>query len=377
MILVSLTRRSLIQIYSVQSVINRYQFSRAYRTKAAKMSEPVRKIIDWVDPKDKTGEFKRNTSIFRNFISKEPGAEFPPEKDRYHLYVSYACPWAHRCLITRKLKGLEEIIPYTSVYWHMLEKGWRFATKDDTDAPGENVVPDPLPGHEKVVYLQDIYHQVEPEYNGRYTVPTLYDKKQRKIVSNESSEIIRMFYTEFDDLIAPKYKDVVLYPSSLRQQIEETNEWTYNDINNGVYKCGFATKQEAYNKSLYTLFAALDKAEQHLASSEGPFYFGKNITEADIRLYTTIIRFDVVYVQHFKTNLRDIRSGYPHLHRWVRNLYWDHAAFGGTTEFTHIKNHYTKSHHQINQFSITPLGPDKPILPKDEEVAAVKFALTT
>jgi len=188
-------------------------------------------------------------------------------------------------------------------------------------------------------------------------------------------------YTEFDDLLEQKYRDIVLYPENLRSQIDASNEWTYNEINNGVYKSGFATTPAAYEKAVYTLFSALDRAESHLASNAsnniGPFYYGSSITEADIRLYTTIIRFDVVYVQHFKTNLKDIRSGYPHLHKWVRMLYWDFPeSFGReTTEFTHIKRHYTKSHTQINPFSITPVGPEKPILEKDEEVPAVKAAL--
>ncbi|MCJ1481680.1 S-glutathionyl-(chloro)hydroquinone reductase [Schaereria dolodes] len=311
------------------------------------------KITNWVDPKDKSGEFKRGQSAFRNFISRKPSAEFPPEKGRYHLYVSYACPWAHRTLIVRKLKGLEDIIPYTSVHWHMLEKGWRFVTPDEK-LPGKNVTPDPV--HKDVSHLRDIYFQVDPEYKGRFTVPTLYDVKQGKIVSNESSEIIRMFYTEFDELLPEKYKSVDLYPENLRTQIEETNAWTYENINNGVYKSGFATTQEAYERNVYPLFAHLDKAEAHLEANASPFYFGDKITEADVRLYTTIVRFDPVYVQHFKCNIRDIRSGYPHLHKWLRKLYWDEEAFGSTTQFEHIKRHYTRSHRQINPF-VCVVGP--------------------
>ena len=254
----------------------------------------------------------------------------------------------------------------------MLEKGWRFATKEEK-LPGDNVTPDPL--HPDYTHLRNIYFGVEPGYNGRFTVPTLYDKKQNKIVSNESSEIIRMFYSVFDDLLPEKYKSVNLFPEDLRKDIEETNEWTYNDINNGVYKSGFATSEEAYQQACKTLFKSLDRAEAHLASSLGPFYYGAQITEADVRLYTTIIRFDPVYVQHFKCNLKDIRSGYPHLHKWLRHLYWDIPAFGETTQFEHIKKHYTKSHKQINQHSITPLGPEKDILRKDEEVPAVEAAL--
>jgi glutathionyl-hydroquinone reductase len=165
---------------------------------------------------------------------------------------------------------------------------------------------------------------------------------------------------------------VVLLPDDLKAKIDEVNEWTYNDINNGVYKSGFATKQEAYEKNVKQLFDSLDKTEKNLAASKGKFYFGDHLTEADVRLYTTIIRFDPVYVQHFKCNIRDIRSGYPNIHRWVRNLYWNHPAFGETTDFEHIKKHYTKSHKQINPFSITPVGPVPDILKEDEEVGAVK-----
>lgn len=329
-------------------------------------------ITSWADRK--TGEFNRDASSFRNFISRKPGAEFPPEKDRYHLYVSYACPWAHRTLIVRKLKGLEEFIPYTSVHWHMQEKGWRFATNGES-VPGENVDPDPV--HPEFTHLRDIYFSVAHDYQGRFTVPTLYDKKQKKIVSNESSEIIRMFYTEFDGLLPKEYAEVDLFPTGLQQEIESTNEWTYATINNGVYKSGFATSQEAYEKAVYALFESLDRVEKHLASTPGPYYNGAHITEADVRLYTTIVRFDPVYVQHFKCNIRDIRSGYPAIHKWLRTLYWDVPAFHDTTQFEHIKKHYTKSHGQINAHSITPVGPIPDILGKDEEVAAVRAVVVT
>ncbi|KAK5117403.1 hypothetical protein LTR62_006021 [Meristemomyces frigidus] len=336
-------------------------------------SDAQKNITNWVDPKDKTGEFKRHQSTFRDWISSEEGAEFPAEKGRYHLYVSYACPWAHRALIVRKLKGLEDIIPFTSVHWHMGDKGWRFATKDENE-PGANTVPDPI--HPKYTHLRDIYFENNKNYGGRFTVPTLYDVKQKRIVNNESSEIIRMFYHAFDKMLPEKFAKVDLLPEKLKKEIEETNEWTYNDINNGVYKSGFATTQEAYEKNVTTLFTALDRAETDIARSGGPYYHGAQPTEADVRLYTTIIRFDAVYVQHFKCNLRDIRSGYPNLHKWVRFCYWKDEAFGGTTEFGHIKGHYTKSHPQINPFGITPLGPEPPILPMDEEVPAVNAALS-
>lgn len=179
-----------------------------------------------------------------------------------------------------------------------------------------------------------------------------------------------MFYHEFDSLLPEQYAKVDLLPESLRADIDSSNDWIYNDINNGVYKSGFATTQEAYEKAVTTLFAALDKVEAHLSGKK--YMYGDSVTESDIRLYTTIVRFDAVYVQHFKTNLRDIRSGYPALHKWLRHLYWDIPAFGETTQFEHIKKHYTKSHSQINQFAITPLGPVPDILPKDQEVNAVK-----
>lgn len=251
------------------------------------------------------------------------------------------------------------------------DTGWRFKT-DDEDVPGENVTKDPL--HPEFTHLRDLYFHANKDYDGRFTVPTLWDKKKQTIVSNESAEIIRMFYTEFDDLLPEKYKtpNVDLFPKDLQSMIEETNDWTYNDINNGVYKSGFASSQDAYEKNVKTLFKSLDRVEQHLSSSPGPFYHGDRITEADVRLYTTIIRFDPVYVQHFKCNIRDIRSGYPAIHRWVRNLYWNVDAFGSTTEFTHIKCHYTKSHGQINPYAITPFGPVPDILPVGEEVASVE-----
>ncbi|KAK4226369.1 hypothetical protein QBC38DRAFT_510470 [Podospora fimiseda] len=330
------------------------------------------KITNWVKPNDPTGEFKRQQSSFRHFISRSPGAQFPPEAGRYHLYISYACPWANRTLIARKLKGLEDIISFSAVHWHMGEKGWRFPTEEDNDAKGENVVPAPVEQHRGFTHLRQVYFKEDEGYSGRFTVPVLFDKKLGKIVNNESSEILRMLGSEFDDVIEEKYRQVNLYPEDLRSQIDSTNEWHYDLINNGVYKSGFATTQEAYEKNVTALFSALDRAEKHLATNSGPYWFGDRLTEVDIRLFVTIIRFDPVYVQHFKCNIRDIRSGYPHIHKWMRNLYWDHDAFKDTTNFLHIKRHYTRSHTQINPYSITPVGPVPDILGLEEEVAAVK-----
>jgi len=255
----------------------------------------------------------------------------------------------------------------------MGDKGWRFATSEDKIG-GDNVTPDPV--HKGFTHLRDIYFEQNPDYEGRFTVPTLYDKKQGRIVSNESADIIRMFYTAFDDIVGEEYKGVDLLPEKLKREIEEMNGWVYDDVNNGVYKSGFATSEEAYRKAVTTLFTSLDRLESHLSSSSTPYLLSSpSVTEADIRLFTTIVRFDPVYVQHFKCNIRDIRSGYPHLHKWLRHLYWDYPAFRDTTDFEHIKNHYTKSHGQINKFSITPLGPVPDILGKEEEVPAVRWAL--
>ncbi|KAI5309053.1 S-glutathionyl-(chloro)hydroquinone reductase, partial [Ascosphaera atra] len=196
----------------------------------------------------------------------------------------------------------------------------------------------------------------------------------RTIVSNESSEIIRMLYYEFDDVLPSddeQHRNLDLYPVSLRRDIDGTNDWVYDLINNGVYKSGFATTQEAYERNVRALFEALDRVEAHLRAKARPFFFGTQLTEADIRLYTTIIRFDPVYVQHFKCNMRDIRSGYPAIHRWVRWLYWKVPAFRETTQFEHIKFHYTKSHSHINPHAITPVGPLPDILPLEEEVRVV------
>ncbi|KAF2672196.1 hypothetical protein BT63DRAFT_422704 [Microthyrium microscopicum] len=328
-------------------------------------------ILNWVDPKDKSGEFKRQVSSFRSKISSDPGAEFPPAKDRYHLYVSYACPWAHRTLLVRSLKGLEDIIPYTSVHWHLGDKGWRFAEKNEKVA-GSNVTPDPL-HDEAFTHIRQIYFESDPDYSGRYTVPVLYDTHSKRIVNNESADIIRILYHSFDSVLPDKAAAIDLLPKDLESAIDEANSWIYDDVNNGVYKSGFATTQEAYEKAVTTLFSSLDRIEGHLSSQkDGPFWFGERLTEVDIRLFTTIIRFDVVYVQHFKCNIRDIRSGYPALHKWVRNLYWNVGGFKETTQFEHIKKHYTKSHAQINPHAITPVGPLPDILPLDEEVNAVK-----
>ncbi|ODQ65578.1 hypothetical protein NADFUDRAFT_46262 [Nadsonia fulvescens var. elongata DSM 6958] len=307
----------------------------------------------------KDGEYKRKASSFRDQISRKAGAKFAPEKGRYHLYVSFACPWAHRTLITRKLKGLEDIIYVSVVDWFFDNNGWRF------DPEGK------IPGSTKddlynVKYLGDLYRKAEPGYEGRFTVPVLWDKKTETIVNNESSEIIRMLFTEFDDIIDEKYRGINYYPENLRSQIDEINGWIYDDINNGVYKTGFATKQEVYEDHVTILFKSLDRIETILKNSDGPYLLGKEFTEADLRLYPTIVRFDPVYVQHFKCNIGMIRHDFPHIHKWLRHLYWDIPAFKDTTNFEHIKNHYSKTHVKYNPFGITPLGPVPHIYPKEK-----------
>jgi len=317
----------------------------------------------------KDGILIRPDSQFRSFISNDAGSRFPPEKGRYHLYVSYACPWAHRTLIVRKLKGLEDFISVSCVHYRMsMTTGWRFATADE-DIPGEDTGPDPL--HDDVKYLQDLYFKVDPDYKGRFTVPLLWDKTTDTAVNNESSEIIRMMNTEFNSLLPEEYQKIDLYPEPQRMQIDDVNKWHYDNINNGVYKTGVAQVQDTYTKAVTAVFESLDLVERHLASSSTPYYFGNQITEVDVRLFVTIVRFDPVYVGHFKCNIRDIRSGYPAIHRWLRKLYWDVPAFQDTTQFEHIKRHYMESHEMINPFSVVSVGPLPNILKKENEVAAV------
>jgi len=222
-----------------------------------------------------------------------------------------------------------------------------------------------------VKYLQDLYFKVDPDYKGRFTVPLLWDKTTDTAVNNESSEIIRMMNTEFNSLLPEEYQKIDLYPEPQRMQIDDVNKWHYDNINNGVYKTGVAQVQDTYTKAVTAVFESLDLVERHLASSSTPYYFGNQITEVDVRLFVTIVRFDPVYVGHFKCNIRDIRSGYPAIHRWLRKLYWDVPAFQDTTQFEHIKRHYMESHEMINPFSVVSVGPLPNILKKENEVAAV------
>lgn len=320
---------------------------------------------------DKDGNFRRKDSVFRSFISRSPDAEFPAEAGRYVLYISLGCPWAHRTNIVRSLKGLEDIIQLVKVGVSLGPTLWEFNGLDGSDAK------EPLYG---VRYLKDLYLKADPEYEGRYSVPMIWDKQTETIVNNESSEIIRMFYTEFDDLLPAELREGgprgELYPKHLRGEIDAMNEWVYDKINNGVYKSGFATSQQAYDANVYPLFEALDRIESHLSEpGHQPYLFGENITEADIRLFVTAIRFDVAYYSVFKCNIKMIRHDYPRIHRWLRLLYWDESertrggAFKKTSALDLYKKGYGASVAKLNGFPlekvILPAGPLQAILPLD------------
>ena len=300
----------------------------------------------WYDTGKSKGEFLRTNSQFRNWITADgsagPSGEsgFPAEAGRYHLYVSLACPWAHRTLIFRALKSLEDIIPVSIVHPYMLDNGWVF-----DDWKGETA--DALYGFN---CLHQLYTRANPDYSGRVTVPVLWDTEQETIVSNESSEIIRMFNSAFADL-TPEKTDY--YPEELRNEIDSINARIYEALNNGVYRCGFATTQKAYEAAFTELFACLDELESRLSKQR--FLIGNRITEADWRLFTTLIRFDAVYYSHFKTNLRRI-CDYPELYAYTRDLY-QQSGIKETVNFEHIKQHYYYSHETINPTRIVPEGP--------------------
>lgn len=300
----------------------------------------------WYDTSSTGGRFVRKDAAFRNWVTRDgapgPSGEggFAAEKGRYHLYVSYACPWAHRTLIVRALEGLEDHIGVSVVNWLMKARGWTF-----DDGPG--VVPDP---HHHARVLHQLYTAVAPAFTGRVTVPVLYDTKSGRIVSNESSEIIRMLDAAFDGLGA---KGPDLYPVALRPEIDRINARVYDTVNNGVYRAGFATTQEAYDEAVVELFASLDWLEGLLG--ERRYLAGDVLTEADVRLFTTLVRFDAVYVSHFKCNLRRIVD-YPNLWAYTRAIYQT-PGVAETVHMDHIKGHYFQSHDSINPTGIVPRGP--------------------
>jgi glutathionyl-hydroquinone reductase len=300
----------------------------------------------WYDTEAQKGRFVRADSKFRNWVTADgaPGPTgeggFKAEPGRYHLYVSYACPWAHRTLIFRALKGLEDMISLSVVNWHMGEQGWTFA-------PGPGVIPDPI-HHAKT--LAEIYVAAEKNFSGRVTVPVLWDKQRATIVNNESSEIIRMFNSAFDRVGAAPGD---YYPPELRAEIDAVNDRIYGTLNNGVYKAGFATTQDAYEEAIGPLFETLDWMDERLASRR--YLCGDRLTEADWRAFTTLVRFDPVYVGHFKCNIRRI-ADYPRLSKYLKAL----LAVPGvreTVHLDHIKHHYYGSHKTINPSGIVPVGP--------------------
>jgi putative glutathione S-transferase len=300
----------------------------------------------WYDTASTGGRFERDKAAFRNWVTRDgsPGPQgqggFAAEPDRYHLYVAYACPWAHRALIFRKLKQLESMIPISVVNPLMREHGWTFRD-------GYKVIPDPIHGAE---FMHQVYTAAKPDYTGRVTVPVLWDKKEGTIVSNESADIIRMFNSAFDEVGAAEGD---YYPQDLREDIEAINETVYTNVNNGVYKAGFATTQDAYEEAVIPLFETLDELEARL--DENRYLCGSRLTEADWRLFTTLIRFDAVYVGHFKCNIRRIED-YPNLSNYLRELY-QVPGISETVDFHAIKLHYYGSHDTINPNYIVPLGP--------------------
>ncbi|TRO40906.1 glutathione S-transferase family protein [Pseudomonas sp. ALS1131] len=301
----------------------------------------------WYDTGN-SGRFQRESAQRRNWVTADGSAGpsgddgFKAEAGRYHLYVSLACPWAHRTLILRKLKGLESLIDVSIVSWLMREQGWTFDR--DTGSSGDHL--------DNLSYMHQRYTADDRHYTGRVTVPVLWDKQSGGIVSNESAEIIRMFNSAFDGLTG---NELDFYPEPLRGRIDQLNERIYPAVNNGVYRAGFATTQEAYEEAFDELFAMLDELEALLDSDR--YLAGEYLTEADIRLFTTLIRFDAVYYGHFKCNLRRIED-YPNLSNWLRELYqWPGIA--ETVDFTHIKSHYYASHATINPTGVIPKGPQQ------------------
>lgn len=300
----------------------------------------------WYDTDKSGGRFERSQSQFRNWVTRDgsPGPHgdggFQAAPRRYHLYVSLACPWAHRTLIFRRLKGLESMIDVSVVHWLMGKQGWTFA-------PGPGVVGDAL---HQAQHLYEVYLKADPQYSGRVTVPVLWDRERNTVVSNESADIIRMFNSAFDAVGAAPGD---FYPAPLREQIDAINARVYDTVNNGVYKAGFATTQAAYEEAVVPLFESLDWLDARLGQQR--YLCGDRLTEADWRLFTTLVRFDAVYVGHFKCNLRRI-ADYQQLSGYLRELYQT-PGIAETVNFQHIKHHYYQSHDMINPTGIVPLGP--------------------
>lgn len=291
----------------------------------------------WYDTQATHGEFVRTVSGFRSWVTADGAGVYPAEPGRYHLYVSLACPWAHRTLIVRALKKLEEVVPVSIVEPVMSDQGWAFSAALPDRANGSS-------------HLHQLYAAARPDYTGRVLVPVLWDTRTRTIVSNESAEIMRMLNQAFN---AFGNAQVDLYPAPLRIEIDRINQFIYDNINNGVYRCGFASTQAAYEHAFARLFDALDRIESRLAGQ--PFLVGPSATEADWRLFTTLVRFDAVYFGHFKCNRNRIED-FPHLSRYLRELYLV-PGIASTVNIDHIKRHYYMSHPHINPSRIVPVGP--------------------
>lgn len=309
---------------------------------------------EWYDTESTGGRFERHDSLFRNWITRdgEPGPSgdggFEPEAGRYHLFISLACPWAHRTLITRKLKHLDDFISISNSNSYMGPDSWTFEPEDGRIFSSEG------DDDEYIEYLYELYRLVDPDYDDRATVPVLWDKKRQTIVSNESSEILRMFNSAFNDLIDDEdIRQRDFSPAHLRKDIDTLNDWIYPNVNNGVYKAGFATTQEAYEEAVIPLFKTLDTLEGMLADKR--FLLGDKLTEADIRLFPTLVRFDSVYVSHFKCALRRIVD-YPNLWAYTRDIY-QLPGIAETVNIDYNKAHYYGSHDTVNPHLIIPVGP--------------------
>ena len=320
----------------------------------------------WYDTESTGGRFERHDALFRNWITSDgsPGPTgvggFNAQADRYHLFISMACPWAHRTLIFRKLKGLEDKITVSNSKSYMGPDSWTFEPEAGRIYSGEG------DNDEYIEYLYELYRLVDPDYDDRATGPVLWDKERQAIVSNESGEIIRMFNTAFDDIGGDNNRD--FYPPALQQEIDELNDWIYPNVNNGVYRSGFATTQEAYEEAVIPLFETLDQLEERLADKR--FLLGDKLTEADIRLFPTLVRFDAVYVSHFKCALKRIKD-YPNLWGYTRDIY-QLPGIADTVDIEYNKAHYYGSHDTVNPHLIVPVGPEQDFdAPHDREKLAV------
>jgi putative glutathione S-transferase len=297
-------------------------------------------MAQFPEEQSKSGEFKRQEDAFRDWVKRDGSSAYEPERGRYHLYVSFACPWAHRTIILRKLKGLESAIGMTVVDPIRDERGWAFR-----DGSGHSE--DPINGFN---FLSEAYYATDPDYHGRVTVPVLWDTKTKRIVSNSDDDLLRMFNSEFGEFATNDYD---FFPLDLRDKIEALNKTIYERVNNGVYLAGFATKQKVYERAAKRLFETLDELDARLDT--GRYLLGDRMTEADWRLFPTLIRFDSVYHGHFKCNIRRIID-YPNLWPYLRDLY-QHDGVAGTVNFDHIKRHYYMTHGHINPTRIVPIGP--------------------